>query len=168
VLRPWTETDLGCVEEACRDPRIRELTTVPARFSEDEGRAWISRQWGRLTAGDGLSLAVEDSRSGEAVGGAGLLFREQPGVVGLGYWLIERSRGRGLATSAVRLLSRWALKEAGLARVEALVEPENAASHRVLAKAGFTSEGCLRSRLGFDTRRADAVIYSLIPSDLDL
>jgi RimJ/RimL family protein N-acetyltransferase len=40
------------------------------------------------------------------------------------------------------------------------------ASQRVLEKAGFKREGCLRSYLGFDTRRADAFVYSLVSRDL--
>jgi RimJ/RimL family protein N-acetyltransferase len=56
--------------------------------------------------------------------------------------------------------------DAGLARVEALVEPDNFASRRLLERVGFRREGHLRSYLVFDTRRADAVIYSLLPGDL--
>jgi RimJ/RimL family protein N-acetyltransferase len=36
----------------------------------------------------------------------------------------------------------------------------------VLKKAGFRREGLLRSYLVFDDRRADALIYSLVPGDL--
>ena len=62
-------------------------------------------------------------------------------------------------------MARWAVTDAGLARVEALVEPDNIASQRVLEKAGFRREGLLRSYLVFDRQRADAFIYSLLPSD---
>ena len=40
------------------------------------------------------------------------------------------------------------------------------ASQRVLEKAGFQREGYLRSYLVFDQQRTDALIYSLLPSDL--
>jgi RimJ/RimL family protein N-acetyltransferase len=166
VLRRWEKTDIGCVEEASRDPRIPEGTTVPATFTEAEGLAWIERQWGRADNGEGLSLAVADAGSGEALGAVVLLFRRQRATVEIGYWLIERARGRRLASRAVALLARWALVDAGLGRVEALVEPENAASLRVLERVGFQREGRLRSYLVFDGRRADAFIYSLVSSDL--
>jgi RimJ/RimL family protein N-acetyltransferase len=166
ALRRWAKTDIGCVEEASRDPNIPEGTTVPATFTEAEGLAWIERQWGRADNGEGLSLAITDAGSGEALGAVVLLFRRQPGTVEIGYWLIERARGRRLASRAVGLLARWALVDAGLARVEALVVPENAASQRVLERVGFQREGQLRSYLVFDGRRADAFIYSLLPSDL--
>jgi [ribosomal protein S5]-alanine N-acetyltransferase len=166
VLRRWAEGDIGCVEEASRDPRIPEGTTVPAIFTVAEGLAWIERQWGRADNGEGLSLAIADAGSGEALGAVVLLFRRQPGTVEIGYWLVERARGRRLASHAVALLARWALTDAGLARVEALVDPENIASQRVLESVGFRREGHLRSYLVFNARRAEAFIYSLLPRDL--
>ena len=166
VLRRWAESDMGCVEDASRDPRI------PASFTVAEGLPWIERQWGRADNGEGLSLAIADAGSGEALGAVVLKFKRQPGTVEvggtveIGYWLVERARGRRLASRAVALLARWALAEAGLARVEALVEPDNIASQRVLESVGFRREGHLRSYLVFDRRRADVLIYSLLPSDL--
>jgi len=85
VLRRWAEGDIGCVEEASRDPHIPEGTTVPAIFTVAEGLAWIERQWGRADNGEGLSLAIADASSGEALGVVALLFRRQPGTVEIGY-----------------------------------------------------------------------------------
>jgi ribosomal-protein-alanine N-acetyltransferase len=166
VLRRWEESDIGCVEEASRDPHIPEGTTVPAHFTVSDGLAWIERQWGRADNGEGLSLAIADADSDDALGAVVLMLRRQAGTVEVGYWLVERARGRRLASHAVALLARWALTHAGLARVEALVEPGNTASQRVLESVGFRREGHLRSYLVFDQRRADAFIYSLLPSDL--
>jgi hypothetical protein len=78
MLRRWAESDLGCVEEASRDPHIPEGTTVPARFTAAEGLAWIERQWGRADNGEGLSLAITEAGSDEALGAVVLMFRRQP------------------------------------------------------------------------------------------
>ena len=106
------------------------------------------------------------ARTRPALGNINLLFRRQPGTAAIGYWLLERVRGRGLGSHAVALLAHWALAGAALERVEALVLPDNVASRRVLEKAGFRREGQLRSYLVFETRRVDALIYSLLPGDL--
>jgi [ribosomal protein S5]-alanine N-acetyltransferase len=166
LLRRWTLDDLPCVEDASRDPDIPTGTTVPTTYTPAEGVAWIRRQWGRAEGGEGLSLAIADATSMEALGLAALLLRPQPGSAGLGYWVIERARRRGLASGAVRLLASWALTAAGLQRVEAVVELGNVPSQRVLETNGFHREGHLRSYLSFANRRADAVMYSLLPSDL--
>jgi [ribosomal protein S5]-alanine N-acetyltransferase len=165
VLRRWTQDDLGCVEDATQDPEIPKGTTVPAVFTPAEGLAWIERQWSRHEEGIGLSQAIADAATNEALGAAVLMARK-PGTVETGYWLIPRARGRGFGSRAVGLLARWAVTEALLARVEALVVPDNIASQRVLEKAGFRREGLLRSYLVFEQERADALIYSLLPSDL--
>jgi RimJ/RimL family protein N-acetyltransferase len=168
VLRPWlVETDVGCVEEASRDPDIPQGTTVPPRFSDEEGLAFVRRQRDRLDNREGLALAIADAASDRAVGHVTLMFTRQPGTVSLGYWLIRSARGRGLASRAVRMVVRWTLLDVGLARVEAFVEPENAASVRVLEAAGFRREGYLRSYLAIRDLRADVYIYSLLPTDLD-
>ena len=164
-LRPWAYTDVDCVEQASADSRIPDGTSVPTVYTEDAGHAWIERQWGRLEAGEGLSLAITPGEHAPAIGDVVLLHRPQPGVAGIGYWILSPWRRHGLATRAVGLLARWALHEATLARVEALVEPDNHASQRVLERVGFTREGRLRALLVLRGTRRDALIYSLLPTD---
>jgi ribosomal-protein-alanine N-acetyltransferase len=169
LLRRWAESDLPCVEAASRDPVIPEGTTVPRVFSRDEGLAWIERQWRRAEEGQGLSLAIADAGTGEAVGVVVLLRPDggrREGTAEIGYWVIEPARRRGLASRAVTLVARWGVGEGRLARIEALVAPENVPSHRVLERAGFHREGHLRSYLVFGDRRADMLIYSLLPEDV--
>jgi [ribosomal protein S5]-alanine N-acetyltransferase len=107
LLRRWAATDIGCIEEASRDPRIPEGTTVPTSFTEAEGLAWIERQWSRAENEEGVSLAIADARSDEALGVVLLLLRPQPGSAAIGYWVIERARGRCLASRAAALLAWW-------------------------------------------------------------
>jgi len=163
VLRPWTIADLACVEAASRDPGIPEMTTVPAAYSDAEGLAWIERQHGRLALGEGLALAIADAADGVARGQVNLLVRaETPGTLGIGYWLVADARGAGRATRAVDLLSRWALAQPEIDRIEAHVEPGNEPSQRVLERVGFRREALLRAYLEFPTRRADALVYALV------
>lgn len=59
----------------------------------------------------------------------------------VGYWVSSELAGRGVATAAVALVTDHAFTAAGLHRLEATVRPENAASVRVLTKAGYRQEG---------------------------
>lgn len=162
LLRRWTTRDLGCVRAASEEGRVPECTSVPERFTEERGRAWVARQHERTRTGRGWSLAIADARSKEAFGCAVLVLRPEAGVAGIGYWLVPGARGLGLATRAVGLLTDWGLGAGGLARIEAWVEPGNDASVRVLSRCGFEYEGRLRSFLQFPTRRADALVFSRI------
>jgi len=64
------------------------------------------------------------------------------------------------------LLSRWAVTEGGIERLELTTHPENNSSQRVATKACFTREGVLRSHIRFRDGRRDSVLFSLLPSDL--
>lgn len=57
--------------------------------------------------------------------------------MGIGYWIAPHAEGNGLATRAAILLSRWALQSAGMIRAEALLDPHNIPSRRVVEKSGF-------------------------------
>ncbi len=65
-------------------------------------------------------------------------------------------------------MASWALPAMRLGRLQLHTDPENIASQRVAEKAGFTREGVLRAYNGRnDGTRADAVVYSLLPQDLE-
>ncbi len=162
-LRRWKGRDLSCIEAAAADPRIPSGTTVPPLYSEAQGMAFIKRQWGRQSDGEGLSLAIEEQATSTAVGLIALLFRPQPLVAGVGFWVIPDARGHRIASRAVTLLSRWALHQTSIRRLEAFVDPENLASIRALESSGFQKEGLLRSYLN---GTQDVLVYSMLPSDL--
>ena len=60
------------------------------------------------------------------------------------YWLGEEFTGRGLATSALSLLSGFAFKTLGLNRLEISASLQNPASIAVATRAGFAQEGTCR------------------------
>ena len=83
---------------------------------------------------------------GEAVGGVGFLLGRDIARMSaeMGYWLSEEFWGRGIATRVVTAMSDWAFDHYNLTRVFATAFAHNAASIRVLEKAGFAREGVLR------------------------
>ncbi len=80
--------------------------------------------------------AIVERRSGRSIGGIG--FKGSPnerGEVEIGYGVCASCQGRGVATEAVRAMCD--LARPGATVVLAETDLENAASQRVLAKAGF-------------------------------
>jgi RimJ/RimL family protein N-acetyltransferase len=157
--------DLAAVAPAFQDPAVGGEAGLPPldeeglrAFHDDEMRALIE-------SGMLLPLLILDGESEEVLGGASIghydKMRQRAEV---GYWLLEASRGRGVATRVARALALHALAN-GVERVEAVVRTDNIASQRVLERAGFTREGILRSLLRHDGRRVDAAIYSLLPGE---
>jgi ribosomal-protein-alanine N-acetyltransferase len=79
----------------------------------------------------------------------------------LGYAVAEAANGRGYATTAVREATRIAFEELGLHRVQAAVVPRNAASIRVLEKAGFRREGLAERYLLIAGTWEDHVLFAV-------
>jgi len=63
----------------------------------------------------------------------------------IGYWLGEEFWGRGITTEAVQLVTDHAFAQLNFLRLFALPFADNAASIRVLEKAGYAREAVLRS-----------------------
>ena len=83
----------------------------------------------------------------------------------LGYWMGRPYAGRGHATAAVKAVSRYAFRSLGLHRLEAACVPTNAASRRVLEKAGFRLEGEARAYLKINGVWADHLLFGLVVDD---
>ena len=69
------------------------------------------------------------------------LYDVQDGTANLGYRVAQHAAGRGVATAAVRELCQLAAARHGLRTLRAATSRANAASQRVLIKAGFVPAG---------------------------
>ncbi len=89
-----------------------------------------------------FAIAVND----EVVGSVGFVLRHDVERVSaeIGYWLAEPFWGRGIATEALIAVTDYALATHALTRIYALPFASNAASCRVLEKAGYALEARLR------------------------
>lgn len=95
-------------------------------------------------------------------------------IADVGYGVHPDSRGRGIATRALRVLTRWLTVDPdgpGLPRVQLDHSVENTASCRVAGGAGFEQEGVRRSYLALrdDTaptgvRRHDVCMHGYVAS----
>jgi RimJ/RimL family protein N-acetyltransferase len=162
VLRPWVEQDVPALVELCNDAEIaRWIQAMPTPYTEDDALAFVRGEV--LPAVDHLAITLE----GAVVGAIGIGVSDASRRGHIGYWIGASTRGRGVCTRALRLLSGWAFDELGLRRLELVTDPDNAASQRVAEKAGFRREGVLRSYLiGRDGGFRDAVMFSLLPGEL--
>lgn len=166
-LRLMAEADVPAVVEVCRDPEIARWTRVPEPYRDADARAWLRQEAHGRARGELLGLLVVDPDDDRLHGSVGLVRADwEEGRCELGYWVARESRGRGIATRAVRLLSAWAFDNLPVERIEIHAEPENARSRRVAEAAGFSFEGVLRSYFVNKGRRRDAATYSLLRGEL--
>ena len=101
----------------------------------DRHRALLAEQ----EAGTGAFyvLVAEDG----SVLGRFNLYGLEDGTAVLGYRVAQQVAGRGVATASVRELCRMAAERHGLRSLRAATSHDNAASQKVLAKAGFVPVG---------------------------
>ncbi|HEX8847012.1 MAG TPA: GNAT family N-acetyltransferase [Pyrinomonadaceae bacterium] len=169
LIRPFSDADIPAVYEAVRES-IAELSRwMPwchEDYSIEETRAFImSREEARNTEAE-YSFGIFDVRTGKFLGAVGInQINRIHGYANLGYWVRTSATGRGVASSAARLATRFGLEEAGLHRVEILAALENRASQRAAEKARAVREGVLRKRLLIKGEAWDAVLYSLVAED---
>ena len=168
VLRPWIEDDVPALVVACNDEDIAYwIPPIPHPYTEDDARAFIE---GRSLAAPEYSVPEHSfaiTVDGPVVGAIGMKVNSMDYRGHIGYWVAASARGRGVCTRALRRLSRWALDELELQRLELITDPDNQASQRVAEKVGFQREGVLRAHLRHpDGRIRDSVMFSLLPGEL--
>jgi RimJ/RimL family protein N-acetyltransferase len=129
-LRRWRPSDAPAVEAVLDDPIVGRWSGLPR-----EGAAsWIARQ---MRKPDGVSLAVTRSHDDNAIGKTALGHHDAVARrAELSYWLVPKSRGRGLAVTACRLLAAWGFEVAHLDVIVLDIELDNVASQGVARRLG--------------------------------
>ncbi len=117
----------------------------------------------------GYAFAILDAATDNLLGGLSIC-NVRRGVTQsavLGYWLGQRHAGRGLMTEAVTAFLPYAFDSLRLHRIEAVTQPENKPSIRVLEKCGFTREGYGRRMIKINGIWTDHLMFAVLADDLD-
>jgi [ribosomal protein S5]-alanine N-acetyltransferase len=140
-----------------------EPARADAHFSEAGQRVAIQAALADHAHGRSMPCVILDEAD-EVVGRVNLnhIVRGASQSASLGYWLARAAGGRGLATAAVRELTRLAFAELGLHRVQADTLVHNTASQRVLARTGFVRIGLAPSYLKIAGRWQDCILHQLV------
>jgi RimJ/RimL family protein N-acetyltransferase len=81
----------------------------------------------------------------------------------IGYWLSAPARGKGIAMTAVKMITEYGLQTMGFKRIEALVDVDNEASKALLISAGFQLEGIMRQKVTRDSgEQIDMALFSKV------
>ena len=81
------------------------------------------------------------------------------------YWVAPQARGRGVASEALELVTRWAFARHDIARVQLATHLANDASQRVAERCGFQREGVLRAWEPVKDSQPDVVMWSRLAAD---
>ena len=166
-LRPLESGHTSQLLDSLNDPGMRAASAIAARGDRTAAAAtaqfiagtqeWTDREccWGIFdtmgTVLGGISIfAIDADQAGSQVG----------------YWTLPGARGRGVATAAVKAVSRWAFGQLQLQRIELFHAVDNLPSCLVAQRAGFALEGELRQSYRYhDGIRRDEHLHARLAAD---
>lgn len=166
VVREWRDSDAAQLAVQANDRRIwlglRDAFPHPYAIADAHRFISIALEMSPRTF-----FAIE--ADGNIAGGIGYILHGDVERVSaeVGYWLGHEYWGRGIATTAVRLLTRHAFAaNPELKRLYATPYAWNTASARVLEKAGYRHEGTLRQAVIKDGQVHDQFMYAVLRDEL--
>jgi ribosomal-protein-alanine N-acetyltransferase len=148
-LTPWEPT--WPADDLSRGAFRRRLRRYAEDQRTDQSYAFFLFRKNDHALAGGLTLA--NIRRGVAQAGS------------LGYWIGEPFARRGMMTGAVQALVPFAFSSLRLHRLEAACIPSNAASIRLLEKAGFAREGYAREYLCINGLWQDHLLFGRLSGD---
>lgn len=80
----------------------------------------------------------------------------------IGYMILPEYHGKGIVTEAVEKLLDYGFNNLKLNSIEAIIDPSNICSERVLQKNNFVKEAHLKENICFEGIFSDSVIYSIL------
>ncbi|MEI5906327.1 GNAT family protein [Bacillus spongiae] len=144
---------------------VNHMGLEPFKTIED---VWDEINWYNsiYNEGTGIRWVITLKDEGRVIGSCGFLNRQMKHYrAEVGYEMNRDYWGRGIAGEALNAVLRYGYTHFSLERIEALIEPANISSQKLVEKQGFIREGLLRhyeyTRGKFD----DLYMYSIIKAE---
>jgi len=163
-LRPLRPSDADALYAYLRDPLVTDQTSFPAA-TPALAEAMIERSRTRWAAGEPARWGIALEPNDRLVGTCGFVdWSREHRFADLAYDLTPAHWGTGLMGRAVAAVVGWAFRGEQVERVQAFVRVDNGRSARLLERAGFVREGCLRGYRVCRGQRHDFYVYGLLRS----
>jgi [ribosomal protein S5]-alanine N-acetyltransferase len=162
-IRALAQADLPHLLAVNGEPQVTQFLPYATWVSLTDAQAWYERMQGMMATGTVQQLVLQHRASATVVGTV-LLFKwdETSARVELGYVLGLPHWRQGLMREALTAVISTCFAHAGVRRIEAEVNPANAASNALLQGLGFTCEGLARQRWVAKGRAYDTHLYGLL------
>lgn len=165
-LRELTENDVPAWFERASDPESSALSGDPIPESGQMGAQWLQLHRERFRQQTGIRWAIVPKGSTESVGSIGLtITSKEERIAELGIVIGRAHWGKGIGTSAARLVVRYAFDTLGLAEIRAEFLQSNVASRRVLEKLGFHFQSAIPGDPQSDSDSQECYLYVLQGQD---
>ncbi len=150
------------------DPDTMKFIPRPLAQNLDDALAHIKMVEDTIHNKQGINWAITLKNETKMIGIAGF-YRIKPESYRseLGYMLLPEYRNQGYISEAIKTVLQYAFNQLDFNSIEAVIDPDNFASERVLQKNGFIKEAHLRENELWEGKFLDTVIYSLLKRNFD-
>lgn len=163
LVRLVTQQDLPALMRVNGDDEVTRYLPYATWRSMDDAEAWFARMTGMHEARSAMQFAVIEKERRNAIGTCLLFqFEDKSARAEVGFVLGRTHWRTGLMREAMAALIGYAMGPMRIRRLEAQVDPRNAASQGLLRRLGFTREGLLRQRWIDKGEPCDVEMYGLL------
>ena len=161
VLRELRAEDAPALFAMRSDPVVMELVRRPLATTIDDAHALIAKIQGIQAANEGAQWAITIKGDDTFIGLIGLwrIIKEHHRAE-MGYTLARAHWGKGIMSEAIPPVLDHGFRVFGCHSVEAITDPRNTASIRVLEKNGFVREGHFKENVHWNGAFSDTVVFS--------
>ncbi|WP_417941020.1 GNAT family N-acetyltransferase [Flavobacterium sp. RS13.1] len=165
ILKRITDDDVNEVFELRSNPETMKYIPRPLVKSTEDALGHIAMIEEKIVANEGINWGITLKNNPKTLGIIGF-YRLQPENyrAEIGYMLLPEFHGKGIITEAVKRLISYGFDDLKLHSIEAVIDPENFASEKVLQKCNFVKEAHLKEAQFYEGKFLDKVIYSLLNS----
>jgi len=165
VLRKMVATDSKDMLEYFSDEQVMKFYGLSPFESEQEALDEISWYDQIFETDQGIRWALQ-TNGGKIIGSCGFHnWDQRHHRAEMGYELSRAYWGQGLMSEVLAAVIDYGFNTLSLNRIQALVEPENAQSLRLLEKAGFRQEGLLAQYEFTSGKYDDLYMCALVKSE---
>lgn len=163
VLRQINQDDLDGVMAMRGNPDTMRFIPRPLVRSAEEGLAHIATIESAWETNTAINWVITLKHTDAFMGIIGL-YRIKPENhrAELGYMLLPEHHNKGYVTEAIDAVLAFGFDRVNFHSIEAIIDPENHASERVLQKNGFVKEAHILENELWAGKFWDTVIYSLL------
>ncbi|OIV41020.1 GNAT family N-acetyltransferase [Flavobacterium johnsoniae] len=163
LLRRITNDDVNEVFELRSNPETMKFIPRPLVKNNEDALEHIAMIEEKIETNLGINWGITLKDNPRLLGIIGY-YRLQPENyrAEIGYMLLPEFHGKGIIPEAVSTLIKFGFENLKLHSIEAVIDPENYASEKVLQKCGFVKEAHLKEAEFYEGVFLDKVIYSLL------
>ena len=173
ILRAFEETDAINIFNTYSFDEVTRYYDLETMKDMSEATMILNIFRQRFEEGKGLRWAIQLKENGEYIGDGGFNFWDKHNCKSdIGYALIPKYWGKGLASEAVRAMVKFGFSEKNIAlklnRLEAHTDPKNVKSRALLKRLGFQEEGILRDNCFEKGKFVDTVMHAILRRDFEI